>query len=98
VLDEADAALVALAGDREERDRAGLGGHHAEPDGAPAGGGVAAEIRVQAPHVARAPGAVRGDAHDGAEQHDPVSGLHEKISVNTVRSTSQSATQPRTAR
>ena len=36
VLHEPEAVLIALAGRREERDRAGLGGHHREADGGPA--------------------------------------------------------------
>jgi hypothetical protein len=98
VLHEADAALEALAGDREERDRARLRGHHAEADRPPAGGRAAAQVRVEAPHVARAPGAVRGDAHDGAEQHDPVGDVHEKIAVNTDNRITTSTNQPKTNR
>ena len=98
VLHEADAALEALAREREERDRARLRGHHAEADRAPAGGRVAAQVRVEAPHVARAPGPVRGDAHDGAEQHDPVGDVHAKIPVNTVSRTTTSTNHPNTNR
>ncbi len=98
ILHEADAALEALAWDREERDRARLCGHHAEADGPPPGGRVAAKIGVEAPHVARAPGAVRGDAHDGAKQHDPVGKVHEKIRVNSVSRRTTATNHPKTNR
>ena len=83
---------------REEGDRARLRGHHAEADRAPAGGRVAAQVRVEAPHVACAPGPVRGDAYDGAEQHDPVGDVHAKIPVNTPNRITTSTNHPNTNR
>src|SRR5262249_56370649 len=84
VLHEADTALEALARDRQVGDGTRLGRHHAEPDRPPAGGGVAAQVGVEAPHVTRAPGAVPRDAHERPHQHDPVDGAHQKLTVNTT--------------
>src|SRR5262249_24890591 len=98
VLYEADTALEALTGDRKEGDRAGLRGHHAEADRAPAGRRAAAQVCIEATDVARAPGAICGDAHDRSEQHDPVGDVHEKIPVNTVSRTTTSKNHPKTKR
>ena len=71
VLDEPEAVLVALAGHREKRHRAGLGGHHREADGGPPRAAVALQVAAQAQPTAPLPDAVGRDPDHARDQnHD----------------------------
>ena len=94
VLHESDPALESLPRDGKEGDRARLRGHHGQADRPPADGLAALEVRVEAPHMARAPGPVRGDAEHGAEQHHPVGEVHEKIRLKLASRTTTSTNHP----
>ena len=95
VLHEADAALEALARDREEGDRARLGGHHATGRSCPSRWTVLPlryVLRLRTWRVRQEPYAAM-PTH-GAEQHDPIDEVHEKIRVNTVKKITTSDEPP----
>ena len=77
VLHETDAAFETLAGDGEKRDRAGLRGRDGDTDREPTRVAVALEVSVEVIGVTRAPRAVSGDAHHGADEDDPIEQRHE---------------------
>ena len=80
VLDEPDPVLIALARDREKGDRARLRGHDGKADGQPARVAGALDIGGQVAAPARLPHAVRGNAHERAEQHEVIEQVHRENS------------------
>ena len=98
ILDEADSAFKTLARGGKKRDRARLGGHHRNADGAPARGLAAFEIGVEVVGVARVPRAVGGDANHGPEQDDPVEQVHANQREKSVSSATTSTKTMKTKR
>ena len=98
VLDEPEAVLVALAGHREERHRAGLGGHYREADGGPPRAAVALQVVAQARPPARLPDAVGRDPDHAHDQDHEVEQAHEKTRSSTTRRATHVAKQPITNR